>query len=83
MVITDPVILLCAIRYALGRSSYEVNHVVNETHLVWDTLSQFDKGQIVAEICEKRSKYGDRGLGMECYQHEWLSIVNRYEYENR
>lgn len=81
MEINELIVLTCAFRYALGRSSYVVSAVVDEIHKKWDLLDLKDKALFVDEIVEQRNKPGGCGLGTRLDQEDWLSIVSRFEKE--
>jgi len=76
---TDPILLFCAFRYALGRRTYVVNTVCQHIHRSWETLSVGDRKQFVEEILEHRDRF--KSLGDVCDERDWLSIVDRYNSE--
>lgn len=82
MNISDPTILFCAFRYALGRSTYVVSSVVREIHDNWRGIPESTRKLFVDEILEQKQKFGERGLGMPCDQKDWMSIVERFESES-
>lgn len=76
---TDAIILNCAFRYALGRSTYVVSVVVEQIHRVWDTLEDSQKMGFVREITEHKVKFGK--LGHACDERDWNTIIERFENE--
>lgn len=74
-------ILMCAFRYALGRATYVVGIVVNELHSNWNDLRDSDRDLIVREILEHKNKFGK--IGHEMDEREWLTLVERYNKENK
>lgn len=78
--VDQSIVLGCAFRYALGRSTYVVGSVVSEILRNWDNLRDGDKERFVREIYEQEKKFG---LGMECDKKDWYKIVDRFHEENR
>ena len=70
------IILFCAFRYALGRSTYVVGYVVQAIHAFWPHMSESDKSLYVQEILEYEQTYGRIGMDMD--KKEWYTIVDRY-----
>lgn len=66
----------CAFRYALGRRTYVVSHVVGEILNNWEELSKSFKERTVKEIIEYKKDNGD--LGHSCDEVEWMKIVNKF-----
>lgn len=70
---TDGFIAVAAFRYALGRSTYAVSHVIGWLRTNWPLLSQNDKDLIFREIMEAER----RGtLGMDMDRREWLAFAD-------
>jgi len=77
----EELILLCAVRYALGRRSYIVGLVCNYIKKRLESLSFVAIGHIIDEITEAEK---EDGLGSEIDKNEWLNlrrILNEY-YHN-
>ena len=74
---TDGTILMCAFRYALGRSTHVVHTIVREVHKQWDNLCDVDKALMTREIQDYKNKHGK--IGHLCDESEWMSIVTRYD----
>ena len=74
-------ILICAVRYALGRMSYIVGVVCRYVALNRDKLSQNCINVIIRDIKEELQRYHDAGqtLGMECDEKEWLKLMEVLE----
>lgn len=75
----DPVILFCAFRYALGRSTYVVSNVTEAIQQNWSVMSEGQKQQFVDEILEYKQKYGK--IGHKIDEKEWMKIVERFKEE--
>lgn len=73
-------VIICAFRYALGRSSYVVNQIVTEIHNNWKYLREADQDLIVREIQAHKEKFGK--IGHDIDEREWMTIVERYNEEN-
>lgn len=70
----DAMILIAAFRYALGRATYIVEHVVSFILHNWDQLGVADKNLIVREILDAK----DRGaVGQDCDWTQWKRILRR------
>ena len=65
----------CAFRYALGRRTYVVSHVVDEILNNWEELSKSFKERTVKEILEYKKDY--KTLGDICDETDWMKIVNK------
>ena len=65
----------CAFRYALGRRTYVVSHVVDEILNNWEELSKSFKERTVKEIIEYKKDY--KTLGDSCDETDWMKIVNK------
>ena len=66
----------CAFRYALGRRTYVVSHVVDEILNNWEELSKSFKERTVKEIIEYKKDY--ETLGDSCDESDWMKIVNKF-----
>lgn len=77
MITPDEQILICAVRYALGRMSYVVGDVVDYVHYKRERLSSECKRIIVRDIQEELEKYHGVGhaLGMECDERKWVALM--------
>ncbi len=67
----DPLIAICAFRYALGRRTYVVSHVAEWLIANADKLRKGDPDLIVREIDEYRQRWG---LGDACDMHDWTRV---------
>jgi len=77
----EELILLCALRYALGRRSYIVGVVSNYIRKKMESLSFVAIGNIIDEITKAES---ENGLGSKIDKEEWLNLrraLNEY-YHN-
>lgn len=72
----EEMILICAVRYALGRMSYVVSEVCQYAAMQKDKLSKNCINVIVRDIEEELERFHDLGekLGMECDEKEWLKL---------
>lgn len=72
-------ILICAVRYALGRMSYVVGDVCNYVALKQPELSRNCISIIIRDIEEELKRYHDVGqtLGMECDERTWLRLLEK------
>lgn len=68
MITPDETILICAVRYALGRMSYIVGDVARYVESKRNTLSSQCKNIIIRDIEEELERYHKAGqtLGIEC-----------------
>lgn len=66
----------CAFRYALGRRTYVVSHIVDEILNNWEELSKPFKERVVREIIEHKEEY--KTLGDSCDESDWMKIVNKF-----
>lgn len=75
----DDVMMVSAVRYALGRMSYIVGWTVDETIRVWDSMSPNTKQVIERDV--RRAK--DEGVvGMSIDSESWdklLHHIDRYK----
>ena len=72
-------ILICAVRYALGRMSYIVGVVAEYVAVKQPELSKECINIIIRDIEEELKRYHDVGqtLGMECDERTWLRLLER------
>ena len=72
-------ILICAVRYALGRMSYIVGVVAEYVAVKQPELSKECINIIIRDIEEELKRYHDAGqkLGMECDERTWLRLLER------
>lgn len=72
-------ILICAVRYALGRMSYIVGIVCEYVAVKQPELSQNCINIIIRDIEEELKRYHDAGqtLGMECDERTWVRLLER------
>lgn len=90
MITPDEQILICAVRYALGRQSYIVGFVAEYVALKRKTLSSQCTDIIIQDIEEEFAFYHRQGrtCGMEYDERTWLNLMNvlkeeRQQNENR
>lgn len=83
MITTDEQILICAVRYALGRMSYIVGDVARYVESKRNTLSSQCKNIIIRDIEEELERYHKAGqtLGMECDERTWENLLNLLKFE--
>ena len=76
-------ILICAVRYALGRMSYIVAVVAEYVALKQPELSKECIKIIIRDIEEELKRYHDTGqlLGMECDERTWLWLLKTLKQE--
>ena len=72
-------ILICAVRYALGRMSYIVGVVAEYVAVKQSSLSKECINIIIHDIERELALYHDMGqtLGMECDERTWLRLLER------
>lgn len=70
-------ILVCAVRYALGRMSYVVGDVCKYIANKKDSLSEHCKAIIARDIEEEIERHHRSGYtcGMECDEKDWLQLL--------
>lgn len=75
----DELIIVCAVRYALGRMTYIVSVVCDYVASKKDTLSQNCINIIIRDIEEEMQRYHNSGhtLGMECDEKEWVKLLEK------
>lgn len=71
-ILTDPIILMCAFRYALGRATYIVGWVADELIAHKDALRPQWRQQTVRDI---REAVGSERAGMDMDARRWLDVV--------
>ena len=71
-------ILVCAVRYALGRMTYVVSDVCRYVEGKKDSLSESCKDIIIRDIEEELERYHELGqtCGMECDERDWALLLN-------
>ena len=77
MISPDESILICAVRYALGRMSYIVGEVAQYVFYKRKTLSVECINIIVRDIEEEMERYHAAGqkLGMDCDERTWKKLL--------
>ena len=72
----DEQLLICAVRYALGRQSYIVGVVADYVAFKRKTLSQQCTDIIIRDIEEEIAFYHRQGrtCGMECDERTWINL---------
>lgn len=72
-------IIICAVRYALGRMSYIVGDVCDYVMCKRRELSLNCIRIIMRDIDEEMSRYHEAGqlLGMECDERTWVRLLER------
>lgn len=87
MITPDETIIICAVRYALGRMSYIVWDVAKYVELKRKELSRECIEAIVQDIEIGFKRYHEVGhtLGMECDERRWYKLLEilREEKEAR
>ena len=75
----EEMILICAVRYALGRMSYIVGVVAEYVAVKQSGLSKECINIIIRDIEEELKRYHDAGqtLGMECDERTWVRLLER------
>ena len=69
--VDEAVVIMSAVRYMLGRSSYGVGCVCDYVKLNKDRLTLSNKSVIIRDINE----YAEKNTDMS-YKEEWLDLVN-------
>ena len=77
MITHDEIIIICAVRYALGRMSYMVGDVCKHVELKRKELSRECIGAIIRDIEDELKRYHEVGhtLGMECDERRWYKLL--------
>lgn len=72
-------ILICAVRYALGRMSYIVGVIAEYVAVKQPELTKECINIIIRDIEEELKRYHDAGqlLGMECDERTWVRLLER------
>lgn len=80
----EEMILICAVRYALGRMSYIVGVIAEYVAVKQPELSKECINIIIRDIEEELKRYHDAGqkLGMECDERTWLRLLERLKGDN-
>lgn len=80
---TDELILLCAVRYALGRRSYMVSTVAEHVALNLGKLSKYCVDFIIRDIEEEIEFYHRSGhtCGDACDERVWLNLLEKLKSE--
>ena len=66
------IVMVCAFRYALGRSTYVTSMMADEIIINWDILEEFQKTQIKDDI---RHAIKHNMAGMDCDVRSWKKIL--------
>lgn len=77
----DELILMSAVRYALGRRTYIVGSVCNEYKNHIQELSTNALSCTYRDINEQFEMYGAEGLGDDCDRVLWYELLNLIEKE--
>ena len=74
----DEQILICAVRYALGRMSYIVGVVCQYVTYKRKTLSKECINIIIRDIEDEMKRYHKAGeyLGMKCDERNWCELLD-------
>ena len=87
MISPDESILICAVRYALGRMSYMVDEICRYVTFKRKALSMECLEIIIRDIEEELQRYHNSGqmLGMECDEKLWTRLLEllKTEMENK
>lgn len=73
--ICDSTLLICSVRYAVGRKTGIVRYVVDWVIDEWDRLEGEVRADIVKEILDYEKHYSS--LGMVWDREQWYRIVNK------
>jgi hypothetical protein len=78
-------ILICAVRYALGRMSYIVKDVCDYVKLKANELSEECKSIMIHDIYDDISYHHriGRTVGFECDEREWIDLLELLKNEKR
>lgn len=69
----DPLMLACAVRYALGRATYIVSDVAVEVRRCWPLLDARDRAVIRRDLVEALDRSGVLGMAMD---HDvWVRLL--------
>lgn len=74
---SEETILICAVRYALGRQSYMVGVVADYVNSVKEKLSKNCRDILVRDITEAIESCHKHGTtcGMECDERTWQNLL--------
>ena len=75
MITTTNDTLYSAFRYALGRRTTIVEHIVTEILHNWDNLEESDKKGMVKEIFRYKEAHGN--LGGKIGEEQWQRIIDK------
>ena len=80
--LVDSFVITAAFRYALGRRTAMVKHIVDMILDNWHLHSEDDKKSMVKEIFQYQNQHGK--IGSDFDQQEWYRIVDRQleDYKN-
>ena len=80
--LVDSFIIVSAFRYALGRKTAVVKHVVDMILDNWHLHSDLDKKLMVKEILQYKNDYGK--IGQTFDEEEWTRIIEKQfeDYKN-
>lgn len=73
--VCDATLLICSVRYAVGRKTGIVRYVVDWIVDEWDRIEGEVKADIVKEILEYEKHYGNIGAPWD--REQWYRIVNK------
>ena len=69
----DPIVLVGAVRYALGRATYIVSDVAVEVRRCWPLLDARDRAVIRRDLAE--ALFGRGPLGMQMDHDVWVRLL--------
>lgn len=71
-------ILICAVKYALGRQSYIVGVVADYVNSIKEQISDLCRAVIIRDIQEEVEFYHKIGTlcGTECYERTWQNLLD-------
>ena len=75
VITTTTDVLYSAFRYALGRKTGIVDHIVTEILRNWDNLVESDKKNMVKEIFKYKEAHGN--LGGKIDEEQWQKIIDK------
>jgi hypothetical protein len=80
--LVDGLVITAAFRYALGRKTAMVKHIVDMILDNWHLHTEADKKAMVKEIFEYKKHHGKIGHSID--EEEWMRIVERQleDYKN-
>lgn len=73
MELDNRIVLMCAMRYALGRKTYVVSSVTSELIKNWSGFSKSDKEVMLKEI---RKAIEENKAGMKMDVKRWIAVMN-------